>query len=193
MTCALKEWAYVIELLQSGRQVLLLRKGGIYEDQGPGRFQMQHDQFLMLPAWEHERLDWVRKEWLQKQPPQEIGDAQVAEPEQVDLQVAAKVKKIWQVPSREKLEQLQDLYCWDAPYLDMRFNYKSDQPLYLIALQVYEVKPALQVEMTADMLGCRSWVPLPQTPSIAEVFQQKVLREEVLDGIVQRIDDVFGG
>ena len=34
---ALKEWAVICDLLATGRQTLVLRKGGIAEEQGPGR------------------------------------------------------------------------------------------------------------------------------------------------------------
>ena len=43
---ALKEWAIVCKALEEGRQVLLLRKGGIMEyRQG---FEVKHEQFLAI-------------------------------------------------------------------------------------------------------------------------------------------------
>ena len=61
---ALKEWAIVCDFLAQGKCALLLRKGGIHEAGGPGRFALNHDRFLMFPAWEHERLDWIKPDWL---------------------------------------------------------------------------------------------------------------------------------
>ena len=46
---ALKEWAIVCKALEEGRQVLLLRKGGIMEyRQG---FEVKHNNFLLFPTF----------------------------------------------------------------------------------------------------------------------------------------------
>lgn len=48
MMAALKEWAIVCKALEEGRQVLLLRKGGIMEyKQG---FEIKHNKFLLFPT-----------------------------------------------------------------------------------------------------------------------------------------------
>src|SRR5687768_3845167 len=41
---ALKEWATVCTALETGRQILLLRKGGIHET--GGQFELEHSRFL---------------------------------------------------------------------------------------------------------------------------------------------------
>src|SRR5690606_840280 len=53
LTVALKEWAVVCDLLLEGKCSLLLRKGGVHEDRGPGRFELEHERFTLYPAWEH--------------------------------------------------------------------------------------------------------------------------------------------
>ena len=60
---ALKEWAVITDLLLSGDQVILLRKGGIHEDDGPGRFRLENERFALFPAWEHQKTDWVKPEY----------------------------------------------------------------------------------------------------------------------------------
>ncbi|MEL7089128.1 MAG: DUF1802 family protein [Planctomycetota bacterium] len=57
---ALKEWACVCDLLLEGKTCLLLRKGGVHEYDGPGRFKLEYDRFALFPAWEHENLDWIK-------------------------------------------------------------------------------------------------------------------------------------
>jgi hypothetical protein len=55
---ALKEWAVVCKALEEGRQVLLLRKGGIMEyKQG---FEVKHDKFLLFPTFEHQSKESIR-------------------------------------------------------------------------------------------------------------------------------------
>ena len=61
---ALKEWAVVCRALEEGRQVLLLRKGGILEyRQG---FKVKHDRFLLFPTYEHQSKDHLQADYSNK-------------------------------------------------------------------------------------------------------------------------------
>src|SRR5689334_19802332 len=55
---ALKEWAVTCRALQEGRQVLLLRKGGIEDDYGV--FALEHQTFWLQPTYEHQSEDRVK-------------------------------------------------------------------------------------------------------------------------------------
>ena len=46
---ALKEWAVVCRALEEGRQIVLLRKGGILEYRQS--FKVKHDRFLLFPTY----------------------------------------------------------------------------------------------------------------------------------------------
>ena len=61
MRIALKEWAVVIDALARGRQVFLLRKGGIAE--GRDGFELSHREFLFYPTWEHQQAGLIRPEF----------------------------------------------------------------------------------------------------------------------------------
>ena len=50
----LKEWAAVVNALSTGRQVLLLRKGGILEQSVKNRFSITHDRFVLFPTYLHQ-------------------------------------------------------------------------------------------------------------------------------------------
>ena len=50
---ALKEWAVAVNALESGKTIMLLRKGGIHER--GGRFQVAHEQVLLYPTYEHQQ------------------------------------------------------------------------------------------------------------------------------------------
>src|SRR5437764_577573 len=56
---ALKEWATVCRALESGRQTILLRKGGIYES--AGEFEVQHREFLLFPTYVHQNLKMLKQ------------------------------------------------------------------------------------------------------------------------------------
>ena len=52
---AFKEWAAVCEALATGRQSLILRKGGIHE--GREGFRVEHREFWLFPTHFHLRPD----------------------------------------------------------------------------------------------------------------------------------------
>ena len=55
MSVAFKEWAIVCEAIGSGRQSIMLRKGGIAE--GRDGFAFKHREFFLFPTWFHEQLE----------------------------------------------------------------------------------------------------------------------------------------
>src|SRR4029078_10883002 len=60
LSVALKEWASVCDALESGRQIVLLRKGGIYE--AAGEFELENPQFLLFPTYLHQNLNMLKPE-----------------------------------------------------------------------------------------------------------------------------------
>lgn len=198
---ALKEWAIVCDFLAEGKCALLLRKGGIHEDAGPGRFELAYDRFLMFPAWEHERLDWIKPSWL---PPRKLaavledaseqGDEDSGgEPELITFKCWAEVARIWQVPSREQFDQLDDLHPWAPPQIDMRFNYKPDRPLFLLALRVHRLPEPVEVPNRESFGGCVSWVPLSAGDAVSTAGSTPAIGWAGFGAILDRVDRVFGG
>ena len=49
---AFKEWAVSCAAMQSGEQILLIRKGGIRED--GGTFTIADTEFFLMPTYEHQ-------------------------------------------------------------------------------------------------------------------------------------------
>ena len=63
ISTALKEWAIVCKALEEGKQILLLRKGGIMEyKQG---FEVRHEKFLLYPTYEHQSKHLIRQEYVE--------------------------------------------------------------------------------------------------------------------------------
>lgn len=186
---ALKEWTIVGDLLTEGRCCLLLRKGGIHEAQGPGRFALEHERFALFPAWEHERLDWIRPAFLTADP----SACQAAEPEAIVFKGVGEVGpgQIWVVPSRAAFDQLEDLHPWAPPQVDMRFDYKPDRPLYLMAVRVFRLAEPKIIPNRPNFAGCRSWVPLSGEDRIDPAGATPVLSEAAFEAICQRISDTF--
>jgi len=152
LSVALKEWAIVCRALETGGQILLLRKGGIYES--AGEFELEHRQFVLFPTYLHQNLAMLKPE------AQAGFEPRSAEPAQVRLSVAGQVTDILPVRSREQMDELEDQHVWTAPLIDMRFNYRPENPLYLLLVRAYRLAEASTVENTPAYAGCKSWVPL---------------------------------
>ncbi|HSI33896.1 MAG: DUF1802 family protein [Phycisphaerae bacterium] len=148
----LKEWATVVGAMGDGNQVVLLRKGGIYES--AGEFEVEHREFVYFPTYLHQSLNQLK-------PAYHAGfTAHSAEPSRVTLGVAGRVTDIIQLKSREQMDELDDQHIWAPPLLDMRFNYKPANPLYLLIVRAWRLAAPVTVENTPAYAGCKSWVPL---------------------------------
>lgn len=154
LNVALKEWDSVCRALATGRQIILLRKGGIYDNNG--EFEVQHKQFLLFPTYLHQNLKLLK--------PQAHADFRAfsGEPPQVALDSAAAVTDVIQIKSRSQMDAIDDEHIWTTAQIDMRFSYRPDNPLYLLLLRAYRLASPIPVANTPEYAGCKSWVPLNQ-------------------------------
>src|SRR5688572_14372153 len=149
---ALKEWNTVCRALESGRQMLLLRKGGISES--AGEFQVEHKEFLLFPTFLHQNLNMLK-------PTEHAGYTPLNdEPAEVAISAAGVVTDIIELKSREQLNKIDDEHIWTAPLLDMRFNYRPENSLYLLLVRAYRLHAPVTIANTPAYAGCKSWVPL---------------------------------
>ena len=178
---ALKEWASVCGALEAGRQILLLRKGGIYE--AAGEFELENRQFLLFPTYLHQNLKLLK-------PEAHAGFAPLAaEPGEVRIAAAGAVSDIIQLRSRQQMDAIEDEHVWTSPLIDMRFNYKPQNPLYLLLVRTYQIKNPVTVANTPVYAGCKSWVPLDKSiatgdaaPALDEA-RYDVRRKSILERI----------
>src|SRR5262245_54054908 len=128
---ALKEWAVVCRALETGRQIILLRKGGILESSTG--FQLEHPSFLLFPTYLHQNLNMLK--------PEAHGGFQPhsAEPATITLGSFGQVTDIIRVKYRQQMGALDSEHIWTPPLIDMRFNYKPDNPLYLLIVRAYRL------------------------------------------------------
>jgi hypothetical protein len=152
LNIALKEWASVCRALETSRQIILLRKGGIYESSG--EFTLENQQFLLFPTYLHQNLNMLK--------PSEHAAFQPAtvEPAQVQISSAAAVTDIIPITIRAAMDALDDQHIWTKPLIDMRFNYRPENPLYLLFVRAYRLPKPVTIQNTPAYAGCKSWVPL---------------------------------
>lgn len=184
---ALKEWAIVCDLLADGQMALVLRKGGIHEEAGPGRFELAHDRFAMLPAHEHQVIDRIREPW--RASAIEPSD----EPSELPVRCWAQVAGIWPIQQREHFDHLQDLHPWTTEQIDMRFQYKPDRPTYAVLLRAYALAMHVAVPNRASYAGCKSWVDLAQEDAIETAGSTPAIDDRQFTKLYARVKQTLAG
>jgi len=147
---ALKEWRTVCDAMGEGRQIIMLRKGGIYE--AGGEFEIAHRQFLLFPTYVHQSARML------KRTEQVIPTS--TEPDRVEILVAGEITDILPMPSRAAVDALEGQHIWAQPLIDMRFNYRPENPLFLLMVRAYRLEAPVDLENTPAYAGCKSWIPL---------------------------------
>jgi hypothetical protein len=180
---ALKEWAAVCDALASGRQMVLLRKGGIHEL--AGEFEIEHRQFLLFPTYLHQNLNMLK--------PEAHGSfkALASEPDQIEISAAGEITNIIRVGSRAEIDAIEADHIWTSPLIDMRFNYKPEKPLYLLIVRAYRLAESVTIQNTPIYAGCKSWVPLdkPIDTSAATAVMDEITFEQRRGSILDTIAD----
>jgi len=162
LSVALKEWATVCHALDSGRQLLLLRKGGIYES--AGEFELEHRHFLLFPTYLHQNTKMLKPEAQAGLQPA------TAEPSTIRLFAAGVVTDIVPIASRTQIDAIDEEHVWTSPLIDMRFNYRPENPLYLLLVRAYRLSHPMTIENTPAYAGCKSWVPLEREIATADAL-----------------------
>ena len=157
MNMAFKEWAVVCEALGSGRQSVILRKGGIAE--GRDGFAFLHREFFLFPTRFHETLE---KTTL---PP---GFALPAEREgEVEIRFAAKIEWTVFLSDSEQLGGLSDFHILRREVVEERFRFGEPSGIHVGFARIYRMSSPWILPMEKRFGGCRSWVELPDAPVIS--------------------------
>src|SRR5436190_15076761 len=154
-TTALKEWAVAVKALREGRQVLLVRKGGISEESR--HFKIVSDRFLFFPTYEHQRADLLQPEF------QDDLTAVLAEPRDpatVRFDTFAELTDLFEIAEPAQVEALAPYYCFSTQYAEERLRWKPRHPLLVMAIRAYRLKQPLDVAARPEFGGCKSWLPL---------------------------------
>ncbi|MBL8233449.1 MAG: DUF1802 family protein [Bryobacterales bacterium] len=148
----MKEWASITEALAHGRQIAILRKGGIVEADRSG-FQLRHREFLLFPTHEHQHARMLR--------PEAAGLVQPMEEGRIPIGTLARVTEVRRAPADAGL-LLHDEFIWNQEFLDQRYLYRPDLPLWLIVIRAYRLPEPVIIPDRASYAGCKSWVNLTE-------------------------------
>ncbi len=154
MNLALKEWAVVVEALAQGRQTFLLRKGGIAESRRG--FELQSREFLFFPTWEHQQKDLVKPAFGEL-----FASLEPRDPETIPFQYLCQVTDVIEAPRHvEQFSGLADFHIWRQSYIDLRYEYRPELPLFIVLTRTYRLPEPVPIANNRRYRGCRSWVEL---------------------------------
>jgi hypothetical protein len=154
MPIAFKEWAAICRALASGRQDVILRKGGIVEPNGT--FAVDHHRFLLLPTFLHQSAEQLIPE------ARDLLDGIDADrpPEgSVVLMHEAEVLRATRTTSLEALDSFRSRHVWADAVVAERFHRWKDE-LHVLEVAVTRLAEPLVFPWHDDYGGCKSWVSL---------------------------------
>ena len=156
LSVAFKEWAVICEALASGRQTVILRKGGIAEE--GGAFRPEHTEFLLYPTYFHEHRAGVKEEFL---PLLEAAESARPAPGMIRFSHFVRVMGVRHIANLDEALALDDRHVWTPEVVRQRFNYRSPG-LFALDLSVLRLPvPALRPERP-EYAGCKTWVMLDE-------------------------------
>ncbi|WP_424769013.1 DUF1802 family protein [Paenibacillus sp. sgz302251] len=177
-TIALKEWAVSVKALAEGKQILIMRKGGIREETRD--FQIMSPSFYLMPAYEHQKKHLLKADYAG-----ELDDTLTEwspDMEEIKLKCFAEVVEDIEITDQATLDRLRDFHIWTDTFAEERLRWKKTKPLHLLILRVYSLQESVKIPMRPAYSGCKSWVVLEDEfakPNFAPVLEDNVFRAEV--------------
>ncbi|WP_239712251.1 DUF1802 family protein [Paenibacillus sp. 19GGS1-52] len=161
---ALKEWASAIDALIEGKQIMVLRKGGIEEE--TRRFELKSHSFYLYPTFEHQRTELV-KEKDRHYVEQSLVSYHPNAPT-IRLNAYAEAVADLEVRTLEQLELLYPYHMWSEGLASERLRWKATEPLHILLLRVYILEEPLEIKVLPEYSGCRSWIELTSLPDVGK-------------------------
>jgi hypothetical protein len=186
---ALKEWAQVIKALDAGRQIILLRKGGISE--ANNEFALRSREFFLYPTYEHQRKGLLK--WGLCEEGVERGVETSKAHDEVEITNFAIVTNMHMINDPNKVASLSPYHILDDDYVLSRFAWKPKKPLTLMLLRVFRLYKPIKLTALTEYRGCTSWILLRgEGLSEARKHSHPVLPEKVYRRFVNSIENSIG-
>ena len=160
----------VVDALGQGRQIVILRKGGISE--GRGGFQVDHPDFVFFSTLYHQQRESVIPE---AQARYDIIAPLFPPADRLRIEYAAHVVAWRQVDSLAAAQRLHRQHIWRDEVVAERFEWGRQQNIFALAVRVLRLPVAVVLPMLPEYGGCKSWIDLgtevdtsAATPVLAE-------------------------
>lgn len=187
MATAFKEWQVVCDALASGRQTILLRKGGIHE--GREGFAFAHDSFFLFPTRFHAQLDQVKEGDFQPADEWKLGD-------RLEICHHAEVLFAITLNDWEQVAQFFPYHIYTEQTVRERFDWSgkgmSAGSIHLAFVKVAKLEKPWHLEYEKRFGGCRSWVELPDLPDGLLSKTDPVIQSSEFEEISRKFADFAG-
>jgi hypothetical protein len=175
MRIAFKEWAVIADALGTGRQILILRKGGISE--GRVGFQVDHPEFLLFPTLFHQQRESVLPEAQAR-----FDQLVLPGPEILRLEYFCRVEAWRKLDSLAAAQALEGQHVWKPEVIAERFEWGKNKTIFALAVRTYRLPERIDLPMLPNYGGCKSWIELEQdidTVSAAPVLGEAQFKERL--------------
>lgn len=154
VTVAFKEWAAICRALASGRQDVILRKGGIGES--GGAFRVEDRRFLLMPTFLHQSAEQLVPEARDL-----LDDIEADKPPSgtVVLSHEAEVTRVARIGSLAALAPFRHRHVWADAVVAERFHRWKDE-LHVLEVAVRRLARPVVLPWRDSYGGCKSWVDL---------------------------------
>jgi len=155
-----KEWQIVCDALASGRQALILRKGGIHE--GRQGFSFAHPAFFLFPTRFHAQGDHVREGNIEIMPEWQPGDI---------LRISHHAEAIHAITLTDwsQVAALLPHHIYSQQTIRERYDWQgkgmNSGSIHVALVRVMKLAQAWEFPYEKSHGGCRSWVDLPAPPA----------------------------
>ncbi len=182
---ALKEWAAIEQALATGETILLLRKGGIWEQKG--EFGVEHREFWIFPTRFHQDPDELvaGSEWLM-----EAANSAHPGADRIRIAYYAEVADAYRIENADVFERLDGLHPLSEATVQSRFAYRDRPYLHALVLRTHRLAEPYIIPNTLGYEGCVSWVELDdelRTSRIAPVLDDAAFEARRAE-IAERLD-----
>jgi hypothetical protein len=155
-----KEWQVVCDSLASGRQTILLRKGGIHE--GRAGFSFAHEEFFLFPTRFHAAGEQVREGQVVPLPEWHPGET---------VRITHHARSRWAVTLTDwdNVRALEPFHIYSEGTVRERFDWTgkgmATGSIHAALVEVRELAQPWEFPYEPRFGGCRSWVKLPEPPA----------------------------
>jgi len=150
---SLKEWAVAVKALGEGKQIITVRKGGLYEE--TREFRLENDTFYLYPTYEHQKPEMVKPEYHAML--QSTLEGWTPDKTTVEIQYFAQITDDIELMDEAKLRALAPYHIWTDNFADVRLHWKKKQPLHILFARVYKLNEPFALDIDESYKGCKSW------------------------------------
>jgi hypothetical protein len=155
-----KEWQVVCEALASGRQPLILRKGGIHE--GRQGFSFAHESFFLFPTRFHAQSGHVTEGNVEPMPEWQPGDI-------VRITHHAQAVRAVTLTGWDQVAALAPWHIYSEATVRDRFDWEGKGmaagSIHVALVRVRKLATPWELPYQPSFGGCRSWIQLPEPPA----------------------------